>query len=429
MINRRNFYVLITLGVLLTGITQTAQSQAASTSISGNPAAVNSKVGNGALQNFIEKKLHIKNDYGVQYGGMLLGDANNLFSGGIPRAKKWTFDDLFLFNITLDTEKMGAWKNGLFGLQYLKLYSQQVNRQAGAVEGYNSVIGVSPTSRSELYQFWYKHDFFNKKLIVRIGKSLPTIDFGNVIRPVPLSLAKDIPSITGLIYTPVYINSSQDGVLPGYYNSAYGVTLNFVPVKSWYFNYGVYDGNLARGVQTGLKILPTLNGSYFHIAETGANWLLRKNSYPGKLGIGVWHEDGLVSSNNLSEHNTSGVYFFGSQRLWYKNSENNFSGISGFFQYGINNSSVLQVNKYVGTGLTAFGLFPKRIDDSLGVGVSLGWLNKRIFSRATELMFQGYYQAIIMNGLYLEPAVTYLPTPGASSSAAWAGTLRALLLF
>jgi len=421
--------VILGIWVLFPVVSYTAPFQAISTSISSNPAAVNSVAGNGALQTYLEEKVHITNDHGIQFGGMLLGDINDLFSGGIPDAKRWTNDDLLLFNITVDTEKIGAWKNGLFGVQYLKLYAQQVNEQAGAVEGYNSIVGVNPTSRSELYQIWYRHVLLNEKLIIRIGKSVPTTDFGNIISPIPLTLANDIPSVTGLIYTPVFINSSQLGVLPGYYNSAYGVTLNFVPVKSWYFNYGVFDGNLARGVQTGLNVLPTLNGSYFHIAETGAAWLLKKNAYPGKAGIGGWYEDGLVQAGALSEQNAAGFYLFGSQRLWYTTSENDFSGISGFYQYGFNNSDVLPVSQYVGAGLTAFGLVPKRHDDSFGVGASVGWLNDNIFSRATEVMYQGYYQAKITNGLYLEPAVTYLPTPGASQSAAWAGTLRAILLF
>jgi len=422
------------LGGMMAGFTQPAQSEAATVSISSNPAAVYKNSGNGALQEFIEKKLDIKNDHGISFGGLLLGDVNYLFSGGIPNAKRWTYDSLFLFNVSVDTEKMGAWHDGLFKAEYLKVYSQEINEQAGSVLGYNSIEDISPTCRSELYQLWYRHQFFHEKLIVRIGKSVPTIDFGNVIRSIPIVLEVPIHSMSGLIYTPIFINPSQFGVLPGYYNSAYGVTLNFVPVKNWYLNYGVFDGNLARGVQTGLKISPTLNGSYFHIAETGAAWILGKNSYPGKMGIGVWHENGLVQNGSLSEHNASGLYLFGSQRLWYLNSKYDIQGISVFYQYGINNSSVLPVNKYVGAGLTVFGLSPlgfspRRADDSMGVGVSLGWLNKRIFSRATELMFQGYYQAMITKGLYLEPALSYLPTPGASRSAAWAGTFRALLLF
>ncbi len=46
-------------------------------------------------------------------------------------------------------------------------------------------------------------------------------------------------------------------------------------------------------------------------------------------------------------------------------------------------------------------------------------------------MFQGYYQAYLFQDTYLEPALTCIPTPGASKefSAAWAATLRLITLF
>ena len=41
------------------------------------------------------------------------------------------------------------------------------------------------------------------KLVVRFGKSVPTYDFGNVVRPVPeQDVSLRIPAVSGLIYTP-----------------------------------------------------------------------------------------------------------------------------------------------------------------------------------------------------------------------------------
>jgi porin len=46
-------------------------------------------------------------------------------------------------------------------------------------------------------------------------------------------------------------------------------------------------------------------------------------------------------------------------------------------------------------------------------------------------MFQAYYQAHLYAGAFFEPAVSYIPTPGASPSlkGAWALTFRFTLLF
>jgi porin len=102
-----------------------------------------------------------------------------------------------------------------------------------------------------------------------------------------------------------------------------------------------------------------------------------------------------------------------------------------FYQYGVNNSSALPFRQYLGAGLTAFGLVPPRPEDSMGTGGALSWLNQTSFNRETEFMLQFYYQAKIVNSLYLEPAFSYIPTPGAGTNLnpAWAGTMRAIFLF
>lgn len=402
------------------------------TSISANPGATNVLTGTATLQNYIEKKLGIQNNHGIRIGGTWVGDANDLFSGGIDHAQKWTFNSLFLLGLSVETEKLIGWQGGLFDAEFLQFNGDETNEQAGTVQGYNSLPGAQPLDRSELYKLWYRQEFFNKKLFVRVGKSVTSLDFGNLIKPIPLNDEKiEIPAVSGLIYTPVFVNASMLGVMPGYYNSAYGITVNYAPVKRWYVSYGAYDGNLATGQQTGLSG-PHFNGSYFHIAETGLGWLLGKNKLPGDIGVGVWHQTGLIeSSPTLTENGASGYYIFGTQRLWYKDPSCNNSGISGFYQYGKNNSNVLNMTQYVGGGLTAFGLIPKRENDSFGAGTAFSWLNQNTFTRSTELMFQTYYQAQIIPNVYLQPVLSYIPTPGASPDlkAAWTGTLRTIILF
>jgi len=46
-------------------------------------------------------------------------------------------------------------------------------------------------------------------------------------------------------------------------------------------------------------------------------------------------------------------------------------------------------------------------------------------------MFQGYYQVHLYAGTFFQPAVSYIPTPGVSSSlgSAWAVTFRFTVLF
>jgi porin len=404
--------------------------------ISSNPAAANIISGTGDLGRYIG----INEESGVRVGGMWITDTNKIIAGGLKHGK-WRENSLFLLNLTLDTEKMSLWDGGMGGVEFLQFNGFNANERAGAVQGYNGLPGPKPLNRSELYQIWYRQSFFRDKFVVRVGKTVPIYDFNNVLRPVPMkdpSLA--IPAVSGLIYTPIFVNTTMIGVMPGYYNSAYGITTTLSPTKSTYLSYGAYDGNLARGKQTGLHG-PHFNGNYFQTAEAGYAWNAGKYEKPGMIAVGAWRQRSkgmsMTVMNKLglptviSERNPHGVYAFGSQRLWLANPGKDNSGISGFFQFGKNHSKTLPMNKYLGLGLTAFGLVPHRQNDSMGFGVANSWLNQRSFVRKKEHMYQGYYQMYLFKNTYLQPVITYIPRPGADPKIhrTWIVTMRLTFLF
>lgn len=174
---------------------------------------------------------------------------------------------------------------------------------------------------------------------MRFGKLVPTNDFDNVVRPVPVQdPSLKIPAVSGLLYTPIFVNPTILGVLPGYYNSAYGVTVTLAPTKNWYLSLGSYDGNLADRVQTGLEFTPTFNSYRFQIGEFGAAWLLGSQRLPGAFAIGAWDQTGLLKVNTgfsqdnspstITQDGSQGVYMFASQRLWLRSPEGD--GLSGF---------------------------------------------------------------------------------------------------
>lgn len=312
---------------------------------------------------------------------------------------------------------------------FCKFNGRPTNAEAGVVQGYNSLTGPKPLDRSELYQLWVRQELFNKKVVVRIGKTIPNYDFNNVLKPVPTTdQSLSIPSVSGLTYTPVYVNPTLLGVLPGYYNSVYGAVVTILPIESCYGSYGIYDGNLARGKQTGLRG-PEFNGYYFNIAECGCTWMLQ-NEMPGAFSIGLWHQSGKLSvQSGPSEKGANGIYAFGSQRLWRRHPGVDNSGISAFIQGGINKSRTLPLNRYFGLGLSCFGL--TRLNDSFGFGAAVSRLNPHIFSRKIEVILQSYYQIFLYEGLYFESAISYIPYPGAAKDlpAAWAVTSRLIALF
>jgi porin len=359
----------------------------------------------------------------------------------------WGLNSLAIASLVLDTDKLLGWQGGSFGTEFLQYSGQPTNSLAGAFPGFDSLEVTPPLVRQELYQLWFRQALFDDKLIFRIGKMVPTFDFNNVVKPVPVSeQAASIPAVTALVYTPIFVNPTMLGVMPGYYNSATGITTTLAPTKSIYLNYGFYDGNLAIGRQLGLEG-PHFNGYYFHIGEIGTAYRAGPERKPGN--IGVWGQTGKLQNYTSGESNgADGVYLFGAQRLWFRRPGVDNSGVSGFYQFGANNSNALLARQYVGGGLTAFGLVPGRPDDSFGMGLNCTWLTSGNLAadaffgyppfskvlpplRPSQLMLQWYYQMKLVDGAFFQTALTEIPTPGqrATIPNAFTITLRLIFLF
>jgi porin len=395
--------------------------------IAANPGAVDIVAGTGWLGRF----LGFDKDSGVRLGGVWVGDAGYLFAGGVePRT--WSFNSLLVLDLTLDLEKLLRIPGAEFGIEFSQFNGQPTNDQAGVVTGYDGLPGPPPLTRSQLNELWWRQRLFDDMLIVRIGKMVPTYDFNNVLRPLPLQdETLYVPALSALMYTPIFKNPTLIGALPGSYNPAYGVTLTFAPTRSFYASYGVYDGNQARGEQTGLNVTPQFNGYYFMIAEAGYGWRVGTHGLPGTAAIGVWRQAGELTGGGVREDGAKGIYAFANQRLWLRHLGVDNSGVSAFFQFGINDSETMIANRYVGFGVTGFGLVPGRPKDSMGGGVAASWLNQSLGFRSSEVILQAYYQMHVFGDIYLQPNITHVPNPGAKPglSPATAATMMLTVLF
>lgn len=400
-----------------------------STAISGNPAASNATAGTGQLGEWTG----LTEATAIRWGGVFLADVNYVITGGKePGQTSWNF--LFITGADADLDASLGIPGASLGAQFLLYKGADTNGQAGTVQGYNSLPALPPLSRAELYQLWWRQVFFDGQFVARVGKSVPTLDFTNVLLPIPLENEPfPVSAISGLIYTPIFVNPATVGPMPGYYDSAWGVTLTWAPVDDFYVNWGIYDGSLASGFTTGDHAFPHFNGTYFMIAETGGVWRLAEDGYLGRAGFGGWQQTGDLAGGGVTEEGTYGLYGFASQTLWESvhTPEQPGSGVIGFFQWGWNDSETMSVNGYLGAGATAFNLVPGRPDDTLGVGVAYSWLNPNIYQRDSELLTQAYYQARVFENLYVQPVVSYVRHPGASPSYsdAWTVTFRVTTLF
>ncbi|QFY43045.1 porin [Candidatus Methylospira mobilis] len=378
--------------------------------ISSNPGAVNVFSGTGKLG----RMLGFGKDSGVRLGGVWIGNADILMSGG-TKPGGVTFNSLFIADLQLDLDILQGVPGAAMGASFLQFDGQNSNGAAGVLTGYNALTQAPPLNRSELYELWWRQTLMDKHLILRVGKSLPTVDFNNVIQALQVENETPyIPQITGLLFSPIFANASILGVIPGYYNSAWGLTVTAIPDPSYYISYGIYDGSLANGRQTGTYAFPSFNSYYFTIGEAGYSWA---GESPGKIAVGGWGQSGTLVHGNIQESGAQGFYAFANHRLRTLNLGNRSGAVIGYLQYGFNNSKTMMANQFVGAGLTGFNLIENRPKDSIGVGIAVSWLNNPPESQSNEIITQVYYQAHLIGDIFFQPTFSYVPNPGVKTPA------------
>ena len=87
--------------------------------------------------------------------------------------------------------------------------------------------------------------------------------------------------------------------------------------------------------------------------------------------------------------------------------------------------------RYIGLGVTAFGVVPGRPIDSLGAGIAWSGLNRNRGLRPNEALFQVYDQIQVFGSVYLQPTLTLSPNPGEKTAhaPAIAFTVESTVLF
>lgn len=383
------------------------------TSVPGNPGADNVLYGTG----WLGRQLGLSDSDGVRLGGLWLGNADIQMSGRMPGSA--SFNSLAIVDMLVDLDKVADLEGASFAATFLQFDGQDSNGRAGVMTGYNGITEQGPYNRSQLYELWWRQLFLDHKLSLRVGKSVPTFDFNNVSRRLPIPDEKPyVAAVSGLLFTPIFVNPSILGVMPGYYNSAWGLTLSVTPTEQTYLNYGAYDGSLGLNRQTGIHAGPIFD-TYFMIGEAGFSW---GGDHPGKFALGGWGQGGEMSSvlpnartqNSLEQNGAQGFYATTSDRLMDFTHEDGRGVVLGYLQYGINNSRTMIANQFVGGGLTAIGVIPDRPRDSLGLGFGVSWLNEPPLnqSTSTEILTQFYYQAHVLGDVYFQPTFSYVPNPG-----------------
>lgn len=405
--------------------------------LAANPRTLSGLYYSGLLQ----KALGLSPDSPIKIGGIFDAGGNWLASGGL-KPDSTAGDFVLGLGADVDMERLFRIPGAELLASFLDYQGANSNGQAGSVQLYDNLAPAAEFHRLQLYELWWRQRLFHDMVIIKIGKMNATGEFNQVLNPVPIPQTNMQDwTISDLLYASAGLNPTLFGRLPTYPNPAWGATISFLPSKDLYLSYGLFDGNGARGVQTGSRTWPEFNRYKFHILEFGYAWRLRDQGKPGRFGAGVWRQTGaLYTGDGTTTNGATGFYAFASQRLWYRDPGIDPSGLIGFLQFGYTNSPANIVTRYVGGGLTALGLVPGRPFDTMGLGLAGSKLNFGAYAgtvffpdvpssytattlRPSELMLQAYYQLILVpSRLALQGAYTAIPTPGYRPGIPWANT-------
>jgi carbohydrate-selective porin OprB len=104
--------------------------------ISANPGATNIIPGTGLLGHLIG----LDNIPGVRLGGLWIGNADYLFTGGV-KPRTWSFNSLLLLNLNIDAEELMGIPGGSLDAELLQFNGENANGKAGVVIGYDGLTG------------------------------------------------------------------------------------------------------------------------------------------------------------------------------------------------------------------------------------------------------------------------------------------------
>ena len=152
------------------------------------------------------------------------------------------------------------------------------------------------------------------------------------------------------------------------------------PTDQVYLGFGLFDGALQEGINTGSRGPKTFFESspadLFVIGEVGATWVCGTDAdsgLPGRVGVGGWGHNGRFDRfDGSTESGTAGFYLVFDQALWRENpdSEDDEQGVAVFFQLGWADPDVSFAHVHVGGGFAWTGPISSRDDDVAGFGTS-----------------------------------------------------------
>ena len=365
----------------------------------------------------------------VTHGGLTLhttltGEGVQVVSGG--KRQGGSYHGRLEVVASFDTEKAGLWKGGTFSVHGLNAHGALPS--ATFVGDIQPISRIEASSRSTLFEFWYRqqfgrfsalvgqHDMNSAFAVNRYGKTFLNTSFGmypSVALNVPLSI---------------------------YPVGAATLLLKWQATDAFSVQAAVYDGSPLGADRNPHNLRRELNlgESAFVTAELGYD--CRKDGVVrGSYKLGGFYHSGkfpaLVDPTQTFRGNR-GVYLSADHLVW-RETAGGEEGLGAFLQTGGAPGNQNLVNFYLSSGLSYRGLLPKRGDDELGFGLvhsslNADWVAAGESGRyAARTLLEVNYKAQLGKYFSVQPDVQYIIHPGAVRPApnAFIGMLRCTLAY
>jgi porin len=333
----------------------------------------------------------------VHFDYAYTGGIFNNARGGAQTKGATSYVGIFDWGATVDTERIGLWKNGTFYAHALFSHGFNPSQSVGDAQGAAVFAYETPAQFSE---YWYEHHFFDGAAAVRAGKIDAGVDF------------------FFLESTSNFINSSGTCVpttgIPTAPNNAWGVVTDLTLTSNLCFRWGLFD---ADG-----------NANKFWMSESGNVYTAYQVDYhytlchlAGYVYAGAWYNDAANTGYSGRVHSGNSGFSVGFEQMLYRTdcrSKEDHRGLTFFAHYSETAKDRDNVfSRFRSAGIQWLGLFADRPDDVFGFGLFSARFNDELriaepLTFGSETAYELFYHAHLTENVAIQPVVQYIVHPG-----------------
>ena len=383
-------------------------------------------------------------------GLVYVGAAFANLGGGVRPGS--TYSSNLNLHLNVDGAALFGWPDTIGYLDALWLQGGLPSSFIGDAQGVSS---ISAPNALKLYEAWVQKNFLGNQVSVLAGLYDLNSEFYRL-----QSAGLFLNSSFGI--GPEFAQSGVEGpsIFP---NTSVGMRVAFKPAEGVVVRTAVLDGvpvdrpNGSRGVfESGDGVLIVGEVAFLDRPQldthpaSGRLHIGRRamlGDYDSKVAIGGWYY--TATFNDLSEtqpngqpvqHRGSSGFYVLTDQLLYRNADQPDRKLSGFVQAGFGDYRVDRFGGYLGTGLTAMGVFEGRAADELGLGLAYARNGSHYMSSQrmqglpvtnAETTLELTYLIQVNSWLALQPDLQYVITPNTTTAIpnAWAFQLRIEMAF